>query len=186
MGGQELGLRRFMPVECDVLDFFAPLIGHDGLVDGPCLAFCPPRSRTSYTWAHAQRSASDWLHTYLSTCTCSATCTVSLPAAIATRCSRASGSFHCQGWRGEHQGYVRRAGRRASRSASTVVTAASQWQPAVTDEVSASELCWKWSRMKSQLLSSGWQRTSWVLKSKSQLPEQPKKNKLNTSMRTAV
>ena len=100
-----------------------------------------------------------------------------------------SGSFHCQGWRGEHQGYVRRAGRRASRSAppvSTVVTAASQWQPAVTDEVSASELCWKWSRMKSQLLSSGWQRTPWVLKSKSQLPEQPKKKYLNTSMRTAV
>ena len=76
-----------------------------------------------------------------------------------------------------------------SRSAppvSTVVTAASQWQPAVTDEVSASELCWKWSRMKSQLLSSGWRRTPWVLKSKSQLPEQPKKKYLNTSKITAV
>ena len=68
----------------------------------------------------------------------------------------------------------------------TVVTAASQWQPAVTDEVSASELCWKWSRMKSQLLSSGWQRTPWVLKSKSQLPEQPKKKYLNTSKITTV
>ena len=45
------------------------------------------------------------------------------PAAIAARCSRASGSFHCQGWRGEHQGYVRRAGRYSGNDSQPVAAA---------------------------------------------------------------
>ena len=75
-------------------------------------------------------------------------------------------------------------------AAAVGLPAAPQCQPVlrwasecVTEEVSASELWWQPSRRKSQLLSSARQRT---LKSKSQLPEQPKKKYLNTSMMIAV
>ena len=124
------------------------LVSLDRLQHGPCLPLRPPCNRPSYAWAHDRRIRGGQLHTL--------SCTAApLPAAVVARSGRVSRSISSHGWCGYHW----RCGRGRSE------TAAAASQQAVTAEISASQPASKPSRRKSQLLSSGWQRTSQVLKS---------------------